>query len=244
MKIYKVTCCYLNERSERNFNDSSKTKNHYEFGDIILSDEKPLKQDGNDSEWLKFKSEKDGQIRYVCFKNKSHYNLKQVTNRFEKAKYKKKYSLEETKNNNEHISSTEQIKKNSLEETKNNKEYISSTEQMKNDDPLNIKYPFEKQKDYITQSNISSIPNNENFQENLNYDNQSTICYNNFDQKEETKSINFNILPFSNYMEIEESHLQLPVDLKIGQNNNQRQNLINKKTVNLITQIFMLKFII
>ena len=100
---------------------------------------------------------------------------------------------------------------------------------MKNDDPLNIKYPFEKQKDYITQSNISSIPNNENYQENLNYDNQSTICYNNFDQKEETKSINFNNFPISDCMEIEES-LQLGEPQTTRHNNNQRQNLINKKS--------------
>ena len=210
MKIYKVTCCYLNERSEPTVNDSSKIKNHYEFGDIILSDEEPFERDGN--EWLKFKSEKDGQIRYVCFRNKTDYNLKQVTNRFEIAKYKKKYSLEETKNNNEFISSTEQIKKN---------------------DPFNVKFKFEEKKDYITQSIISSIPNNINemYQENLNYDNQSNILNNNCDKKEEyeIKSINFNNLPFSNYMEIEESHLQLPVDLKIGQNNNQSQNIINKK---------------
>ena len=204
MNIYKVTCNYLNERWERSINDSSKTENHYVCGDTILSDKKPLKEDGN--EWLEFKSEKDGQIRYVCFRDKTGYNLKEVTNLFEKAKYKKKYSLEETKNNNEHI---------------------TSTQQNKNNNPFNINIPFEEKKDYKIQSNMSSIPYNKDeiSQENSNYDNQSNIYNNNFDQKEETKSINFNNFPISNFMEREE--LQKPQ--KTGQNNNQCQNLKKKQ---------------
>ena len=187
MEIYKVTCCYLNERSEPTFNDSSKTENHYEFGNIILTDEEPFERDEN--EWLKFKSEKDGQIRYVCFRNKTHYNLKQVYNRFEIAKYIKKYSLEIAKNI----------------------ECFLSTEQIKKNDPFNVKFPFEKQKDYIIQSNISSIPNYiyEMYQENINNDSQFNIFSNNCDQKEEYE-MKSNFKNCINDMEIDES-LQIPV---------------------------------